>query len=157
MLSGFTAKIAMAAIGIAVLVGAYYYVQNLENQLELAKVEVTRALELVERQEQHIARINESIVRIQNIQTNLFNEFNEIEETTNELKERFNESANGEERSFEELANQRPGLVEPLVNQGTRDALRCNEIVTGSPLTETEQNEQVRNSICPELLGTADD
>ena len=33
-----------------------------------------------------------------------------------------------------------------------RDTNRCNEIVTGSPLTEQERSGQVTNTICPELV-----
>jgi hypothetical protein len=38
------------------------------------------------------------------------------------------------------------------VNRGTKDALRCNELITGAPLTTEEKSGKVKNGICDELI-----
>jgi len=38
------------------------------------------------------------------------------------------------------LAQAKPKLIEKIVDKGTKDVLRCYEILTGSPLTEEEIN-----------------
>lgn len=52
------------------------------------------------------------------------------------------------------LAQRKPGLIEKRVNKGTRNANRCFEIVSGSPLTQAERKATKPseiNSSCPEL------
>jgi hypothetical protein len=53
-----------------------------------------------------------------------------------------------------ELGSGRPGLVERLVNRGSRNAGRCFEILSGAPLTEEEKNAKDGRSFnneCPWL------
>jgi hypothetical protein len=50
------------------------------------------------------------------------------------------------------MAAEKPSVVEDKINRGTKDALRCNELLTGSPLTQNEISGKVRNNICPDLL-----
>ncbi len=52
------------------------------------------------------------------------------------------------------LAQAKPKLVEKIVDKGTKDVLRCYEILTGSPLTEEEINvtkKSKANSSCPDV------
>ena len=46
------------------------------------------------------------------------------------------------------MANKKPKEIEDRLNKGTKMALRCNEIATGSPLKPEDNN----NTICPELV-----
>lgn len=51
------------------------------------------------------------------------------------------------------LAERKPGLVQNIVNKGTADVQRCFEILSGSPLTESERAATKRSEIntsCPE-------
>lgn len=55
------------------------------------------------------------------------------------------------------LAAERPDSIERAVNRGTVNAGRCFEILSGSPLTEEEQNAQdaeTFNKECPWLYDT---
>ena len=52
------------------------------------------------------------------------------------------------------LAEQKPGLVEKILDKGSNDMLRCLEIISGSPLTEEELNVTTKskaNTQCPDL------
>ena len=52
------------------------------------------------------------------------------------------------------LAEQKPGLVEKILDKASKDMLRCLEIISGSPLTEEELNVTTKskaNTQCPDL------
>ena len=52
------------------------------------------------------------------------------------------------------LAEQKPGLVEKILDKASKDMLRCLEIISGNPLTEEELNAKVKskaNTQCPDL------
>mgnify|MGYP000011442183 FL=1 len=52
------------------------------------------------------------------------------------------------------LAENKPGLVEKVIDKGSKDMLRCLEIVSGSPLTEEELNvtkKSKANTQCPDI------
>ena len=60
--------------------------------------------------------------------------------TIDDLRSRFNESADGSERDFGKLALSKPGLVENIINNASENAIRCMEIASGAELTEEEKN-----------------
>ena len=48
----------------------------------------------------------------------------------------------------------KPKLIEKIINNGTKDSNRCFEIVSGSKLTEDEENATKKsqsNTICPDI------
>ena len=52
------------------------------------------------------------------------------------------------------LAEKKPMLIENIVNNATKNANRCFELLSGSELTETEKNAKTKNefnSECPAL------
>ena len=52
------------------------------------------------------------------------------------------------------LAEQKPGLVEKILDKASKDMLRCLEIISGSPLTEEQLNVTTKskaNTQCPDL------
>ena len=52
------------------------------------------------------------------------------------------------------LAEQKPGLVEKILDKGSKDMLRCLEIISGDPLTEEELNvtkKSKANTQCPDI------
>ena len=56
-------------------------------------------------------------------------------------------------KSFEELATSKPGLITKIVNKGADQRIRCFQIVTGSPLTEEENNDNYKkNTVCPDAI-----
>lgn len=75
-------------------------------------------------------------------------EFQQIREQNNELKERLGRHEIGA------LAAARPQLVENIINNASENALRCFELLSGDPLTESERNAtnaRQFNSECPFL------
>ena len=52
------------------------------------------------------------------------------------------------------LAEQKPGLVEKILDKASKDMLRCLEIISGNPLTEEELNVTTKskaNTQCPDI------
>jgi hypothetical protein len=80
--------------------------------------------------------------KMKDINVDLSNQFADSQQRISELNTKFNKFNLAEE------ANKKPSETEIKVNRGTVDALRCNELVTGSGLTDGEKSGKVRNSIC---------
>jgi DNA repair exonuclease SbcCD ATPase subunit len=75
-------------------------------------------------------------------------EFQVIRSQNNELRERLGRHELGA------LAAVKPGLVQPIINKASADALRCFELLSGAPLNERERkatNEKDFNNECPWL------
>ena len=53
------------------------------------------------------------------------------------------------------LAENKPGLVEKIINKASDSAVRCMEIASGSPLTEEELN-GTPNRECPSFWPDSD-
>ena len=84
------------------------------------------------------------------------NPFNFIEEGKNKLenfykklqKDKSDLSKRLGKHDIGNLAENKPGLVEKIINGASKKALRCVEIASGSPLTEEELNGKP-NKECP--------
>lgn len=75
-------------------------------------------------------------------------EYAEIRRQNNVLQDKLSKSDIGY------LAARKPELIERLINSGTKNATRCFEILSGSPLTEEEINAKTDkqfNNECPWL------
>jgi hypothetical protein len=149
---GIGLKIAIAAILFSVISGGYFYIKQQQAELELAKEVQAKMEGVIAKQTLSMDNMKADIERQAKVQQELSAKVIEAQQSNQELNKKFSQDANGNERNIGSLANDKPDLVQSKVNQGTKDALRCNEIVTGSPLTEDEQSGKVRNNICPNLL-----
>lgn len=150
--SGIGVKLAIVAIVLAVLSGGYFYIQKLQSDLRAAAVENARLEDSIKAKDAAMEQIRQDIENMNKIRAELDIKLREAENEVTELEKRFNESANGKVRDIGRIAKEKPNAVELRINRGTQDALRCNEIVTGSPLTNDEKSGKTRNSICPDLL-----
>jgi hypothetical protein len=154
-LSSMKYKIIGGGFVILMLISGYFYIQYLQASLESARIERIRFSEVIENQQTLLNALRDDIERIERINQEVSRRFNSIERSTADFVRRFRENAGGTPRNLEESANRRPETVQQAINRGTRDALRCNEIVTGSALTEDERSGRITNTICPELLERA--
>lgn len=151
-LSSIKIKIIAAVVLAAIIISGYFFIQSLRSQLETAALRAHQMEETIRMQQVAMDTLRNDIARINQIQTNLFDQLNNAQSTTRDLERRFSQDAAGRARNFATTANRNPARAEERVNLGTRDALRCNEIATGAPLTEEERNGTRTNSICPELI-----
>jgi chromosome segregation ATPase len=147
-------KIIIGLFLIGVITSGFFYIKHLNSQLEIAELQRKQLTEIIQNQELAMNSLRDDINRMNRVQREYSDRMNDIERSASSLARRFRETANGQPRNFQDTAAQRPESVQQAINRGTREALRCNEIVTGSPLTEDERNGRVTNTICPELMGT---
>ena len=151
-LSGLGIKIAFALGLIAIVIGGVLYIKKLKADLKFAQLEKVRLEESIRAKDAAMDQIKRDVENMNRIQTDLNTKLRAAERTATELSKRFNVDKSGKERSLNRLAGEKPVAIEGSINRGTRDALRCNEIITGSPLTPAEQSGKVSNTICPELF-----
>ena len=124
---------AVVFIGIS---GVGVYVMKLRSDNESQK-------QVIEKQKQDFSKILKANKKMNTLVNNL-------QKDINALDKRFNKGA----RDFGKLANEKPKLVEKLVNRGSLRAGRCIEIAGGSPLTEKEINATKKSEInteCPSI------
>ena len=151
-LSGIGLKIALGAIAISMAFSAWFYVKSLQSEVEAAKEVRARLEDTIKAQDTAMTAMREDAVRQAAIQRALSESLNSIQQSTADLNRRFNQDSSGRERNFATYSTQQPTAVEQRANRGTKDALRCNEIATGSPLTADERAGKITNNICPHLL-----
>ena len=141
--------------------GVGYYYNTTQTRLQ-AFAEKTATLEannqrLTEVNQTNLDTIDELTGSFEEIRDN-FNqvqsEFQQIRQQNNELRERLGRHEIGA------LAAARPQLVENIINNASENALRCFELLSGAPLTESERNATTArqfNSECPFLWPSASD
>jgi len=112
------------------------------NQIQL-ELSIESQKQVIEKQKQDFSKILKANKKMNTLVNNL-------QKDINALDKRFNKGV----RDFGKLANEKPKLVEKLVNRGSLRAGRCIEIAGGSPLTEKEINATKKSEInteCPSI------
>jgi alkanesulfonate monooxygenase SsuD/methylene tetrahydromethanopterin reductase-like flavin-dependent oxidoreductase (luciferase family) len=143
---GIGIKVAIAAILFSIISGGYFYIQALEGKLEAA-AEVQQRMEgVITQQKAQMDRQNEDLKKMQAINVQIADKVQKAQQDVTELNRKF------QKRDLVMLAGKKPDEVQMRVNRGTKDALRCNELVTGSPLTADELAGKVTNNICSDLI-----
>ncbi len=128
------------AIAIAVAAGmVFLYVSYLTNKVDSLSGQLVKQQIIVGEQEKTIVTLNGSIEEMKEINRHI----NEITRQAQEQERKLVDSL----AKLEDAAVAKPSLVEKIINQASRDRLRCFELATGA---EQEKNE--RNRVCPQLL-----
>jgi len=145
---GLGIKIAIAAILFSVISGGYFYIEALQGKLEAA-AEVQQRLEGVINQQKLVMERNAADLRkMQTINAEVAEKAGKAEREVAALNSKLSKLDEAV------VAKAPPTQTEIRINRGTKDALRCNELVTGSPLTTDELSGKVKNNICPELIAS---
>lgn len=148
MFAGLQLKIIIIVVLASLAGGGYLYFKNVQAQLALA-IENQKQLEaVVESQNMAMEQQKQDVELMRTLSNQISTEFNRSNQQVQDLRERFTQSANGQPRNLAETAFREPTMIEERINRGTRFALRCNEILTGSPVKETDAD----NNICPNLV-----
>lgn len=138
---------AVVFIGIS---GVGVYVMKLRSDNAILQANQIQLELSIESQKQVIAKQKEDFGKILEANKKMNTLVNNLQKDINALDKRFNKGA----RDFGKLANEKPKLVEKLVNRGSLRAGRCIEIAGGSPLTEKEINATKKSEInteCPSI------
>ena len=116
----------------AVGFGAWKYYQYTQEQIRIYAVNAATA-ELAQQQaEAAVESLKRDMVEIQAQFTAVSAKFEVAKGRVSALENKLSEHEIGD------LAQKKPKLIEKIIDKGTKDVLRCYEILTGSPLTEDE-------------------
>jgi DNA repair exonuclease SbcCD ATPase subunit len=153
---GITAAIRaiIALIIIVVIAGAGWWITGLRADLAIRENNERTLQESLKTQQEAIRQIQADQARIAQSNAELAGVIRMQNRDMDDLRNRFNTNAKGEQRDFGATAAAKPQSAERAVNRGTVNAYRCLEIASGSPLTEAEKaakTPQEINRECPSM------
>ena len=135
-------KIGLVLVMLAGAGGGYLYVNKLQkdnavlktNQIKL-ETAVQESNQVIEQQTKDLKKIRSTLKKVEELN-------NKLQADRDRLNKRLGKHDIGN------LAENKPGLVEKIINKASDSAARCMEIASGSPLTEEELN-GTPNRECP--------
>ena len=135
-------KIILALVLLAGAGGGYLYVNKLQkdnailktNQVKL-ETAVAESNQVIEQQSKDLKKIRSTLKEVEELNDRL-------QADKDSLNKRLGKHDIGN------LAENKPGLVEKIINKASDSAARCVEIASGRPLTEEELN-GTPNRECP--------
>lgn len=151
---GESIKYIVILVVVVVIVAAFWYVSGLKADLAISEENNSKLEGAVSTQQEVIDGMKTDQEQIKGINERLSSVIESQRQDVNALRDRFEQSANGQKRDFGKTAAANPEKVQEAVNRGTMNALRCLEIASGSPLTEAETNAKKYDQInreCPSL------
>ena len=135
-------KLLMVLIMMAGAGGGYMYVKKLQKDNLTLKINQSKLETAIE---DNNAVIEQQTKDLKKIRTTL----SELDEVNKKLQaDKDNLSNRLNKHDIGNLAENKPGLVEKIINKASDSAVRCMEIASGSPLTEEELNGSP-NRECP--------
>jgi len=140
-------KIGLVLVMMAGAGGGYLYVQKLQKDNAILKENQLKLEGAVEEQKQVIEKQAEDFRKIRDTLNKLEEVNKKLEQDKAELNKRLGKHDIGN------LAENKPSLVEKIINGASKSAARCVEIASGSPLTEEELN-GTPNRECPSFWPT---
>jgi len=147
----FQLRIALIVILLAGAGGGYLYVNKLQKDNAILKTNQIKLESAVQESNQVIEQQTKDLKKIRST-------LKEVEETNKKLQaDRDSLNKRLGKHDIGNLAENKPGLVEKIINKASDSAARCVEIASGSPLTEEELN-GTPNRECPSFWpdGTTD-
>ena len=127
--------------------GGYLYINKLQKDNATLKSNQIKLESAVEDQKLVIESQAEDFKKIRQTLTKLEEEKAKLEKDKADLEKRLGKHDIGN------LAENKPKLVEKIINGASKSAARCVEIASGSPLTEEELN-GTPNRECPSFWPT---
>ena len=135
-------KLLMVLIMLAGVGGGYLYVKKLQKDNAILKVNQIKLETAVEDNNQVIEQQTADLKKIRSTLEVIEESNKRLQEDKDKLSDRLGKHDIGN------LAENKPGLVERIINKASDSAVRCMEIASGSPLTEEELNGSP-NRECP--------
>ena len=135
-------KIGLVLFMLAGAGGGYLYINKLQKDNATLKSNQIKLESAVEDQKAVIESQAEDFKKIRSTLTKLEVENAKLQKDKQDLSKRLGKHDIGN------LAENKPGLVERIINGASKSAARCVEIASGSPLTEEELN-GTPNRECP--------
>ena len=140
-------KIGLVLVMMAGAGGGYLYINKLQKDNATLKVNQIKLESAVEDQKAVIESQAEDFKKIRNTLDKLEEEKAKLEKDKADIAKRLGKHDIGN------LAENKPKLVEKIINGASKSAARCVEIASGAPLTEEELN-GTPNRECPSFWPT---
>ena len=140
-------KIGLVLFMLAGAGGGYLYINKLQKDNATLKSNQIKLESAIEDQKQVIEQQAEDFRKIRNTLDKLEEVNKKLEQDKADLNKRLGKHDIGN------LAENKPKLVEKIINGASKSAARCVEIASGSPLTEEELN-GTPNRECPSFWPT---
>ena len=140
-------KIGLVLFMLAGAGGGYLYINKLQKDNATLKSNQIKLESAVEDQKQVIEQQAEDFRKIRNTLDKLEEVNKKLEQDKADLNKRLGKHDIGN------LAENKPKLVEKIINGASKSAARCVEIASGSPLTE-EELKGTPNRECPSFWPT---
>ena len=134
----------MGAVGF----GAWKYYQYTQEQIGIYRENAAKAEMAQKASEEAVKAIQKDLVEVQAQYKRVSDDFKIASSRVGKLETKLSEHELGD------LAQAKPKLIEKIVDKGTKDVLRCYELLTGSPLTEEEiavTKKSKANTTCPDV------
>ena len=135
--------------------GGFMYVKNLKADLATSEANNLKLEQSIDSQKAVIQQMKADFEAMTKIKAEIEKQNLILKAEFKALDQKFNKiNGKGEVRDIGDLATKRPSSVEKIINKGSNNAMRCQEIAMGSPLTEKEKNATKKseiNSECPSL------
>ena len=129
--------------------GGYLYVNKLQKDNAILKTNQIKLESAVQESNQVIEQQTKDLKKIRST-------LKQVEETNKKLQaDRDSLNKRLGKHDIGNLAENKPGLVEKIINKASDSAARCVEIASGSPLTEEELN-GTPNRECPSFWPSSD-
>ena len=138
----FQLKIALLIIMLAGAGGGYLYVNKLQKDNAILKTNQIKLETAVKESNQVIEQQTKDLKQIRTTLKTIDEQNAKLKADRDSLNNRLSKHDIGN------LAENKPGLVEKIINKASNSATRCMEIASGSPLTEGELND-TPNTECP--------
>tara|TARA_Y100000114_G_C11736260_1_gene316329 strand:+ start:353 stop:790 length:438 start_codon:yes stop_codon:yes gene_type:complete len=143
----FQIKIILTLIVLLGAGGGYLYVNKLQKDNAILKTNQVKLESAIEESSQVIEQQKQDFEKIRNTLNTIEEENKKLQKDKEDLAKRLGKHDIGN------LAENKPGLVEKIINNASKSAQRCVEIASGSPLTEEELN-GTPNRECPSFWPT---
>ena len=140
-------KIGLVLFMLAGAGGGYLYINKLQKDNATLKSNQIKLESAVKDQKQVIEQQAEDFRKIRNTLDKLEEVNKKLQKDKDDLAKRLGKHDIGN------LAENKPKLVEKIINGASKSAARCVEIASGSPLTEEELN-GTPNRECPSFWPT---
>jgi regulator of replication initiation timing len=142
-------KIILALVLLAGAGGGYLYVNKLQKDNAILKTNQVKLETAVAESNQVIEQQSKDLKKIRSTLKEIDEQNAKLKADRDALNNRLGKHDIGN------LAENKPGLVEKIINKASDSAARCVEIASGSPLTEEELN-GTPNRECPSFWPNSD-
>lgn len=136
----------------AILLGAgYWSYTNLQNKLLIANETIQATTTALSAAEKALDTLEENQTKLEKTIETLNSDFATIKQNSKILEDKL------EGNDLNDLAYNKPELIQKLINRGTDNAFRCLELLSGAPLNNREveaTDAKDFNSECPWLFNT---